>query len=219
MSNYRRKNPVLKYKRVIIAVEGKKREKQYFEWFQTQVRQGITVVVLPPPDKEDNTMPAEDNGGVKPHEVLARLQNYCTSAKNAVDKADELWLVFDCDKNDYDKYHTMEELKNEMERVDLRSQNRFLAPSNPCLEVWLHLHLEELDTSKPHYSQKLKQKVGAMNNGSGFDSKLHITPATIQAAIARAKAIDKPQELVPPNPGTRVYQLAEVLMELVNNKT
>jgi hypothetical protein len=94
----------------------------------------------------------------------------------------------------------------------------FLAVSNPCFELWLLLHFEDL----PNQSVERKQEV--LGNKGGFlksevNRRLaplteyidHFVPHT-DHAIARSKLLDtKSGERWPSGLGTRVYRLVEQL--------
>ena len=103
-----------------------------------------------------------------------------------------------------------------------------MALSNPCFELWLLLHLEDVSLLTPEEQKqwkenrrmsrrtdpflklRLRQKMGSYHE-STYDAPALITH--VEEAIARAKALDNnPADRWPQTLGTRVYLLAESVM-------
>ncbi len=108
-------------KLIIIAAEGRKTEKQYFGIFKNH---RVQVVVIP----------SDDNRSA-PEYILARLNGY--TEEYQIGENDELWLMVDTDRWGAKK---LSEICQEAVK-----KNYLLAISNPCFEVWLYLHLREID--------------------------------------------------------------------------
>lgn len=104
--------------------------------------------------------------------------------------------------------------------------------SNPCFELWLLLHLVDATLLTPEEQQQwmenrrksknadpylkvqLRQEMGSYHE-SAYDAQMLI--AYVEDAIARAKALDKnPADRWPQTIGTRVYLLAESVMNKTN---
>lgn len=89
-----------------------------------------------------------------------------------------------------------------------------LAISNPCFEVWLCLHFQDLkdcDTTAKSFKLRLKEICGSYNS-----SKLDLIQFKphLNAAIDRAKLLHpEEQSYWPKTPGSHVYRLVEVLVE------
>ena len=106
-----------------------------------------------------------------------------------------------------------------------------MALSNPCFELWLLLHLEDVVSLTPEERQLwmenrrksknvdpylkvlLRQKMGSYHE-SAYDASSLI--AHVETAIERARALDKKTaDRWPQTLGTRVYLLAESVMNKI----
>lgn len=174
----------------IVATEGEKTEKQYFEMFRSSK---IQVKVIP-----------TESGQSSPDYVLKRLVQYCQDFQ--IGKDDELWFVSDVDRWRDEKLSQI---------CQMASQKGFeVAISNPCFEVWLILHFVEL----PTHFDKCSQVVDFLRNQLGGYSK-NIQPDRfhpyIPDAVERAKRLHtNPGERWPTQTGSHVYKLVEKLIVL-----
>jgi len=109
-------------KLIIIAAEGHKTEKQYFRIFENH---RVQVIVIP----------AKDNRSA-PEYILEKLNSYIKEYE--IGKDDQLWLMIDTDRWGDKKLS-----KICKEAIQKKYD---LAVSNPCFEVWLYLHFDEIDT-------------------------------------------------------------------------
>ncbi|MEA3523146.1 MAG: RloB family protein, partial [Campylobacterota bacterium] len=170
----------------IIATEGRKTEKQYFSMFGNR---GCQVKVIT----------NEDNKSAPAH-ILEQLKRF--KKEYQLKEDDELWLMVDVDRwGD----------KNLATVVSQAGQKKFqLAVSNPCFEVWLYLHHDDLD-HQPINARQMKQKLKNLLGGYN-SSNLDPTKFTehIEDAITRAKALDtNREERWPSKTGTHVYKVVE----------
>jgi hypothetical protein len=216
--NYKRKAGNYDPKKIIIAVEGGKREKQYFDWYSSQ-DSTVNVVVLAPSNEEDEDGNIVDMvGKVKPHEILERLIKYAEKPENNIGKYDLIYIVFDADK--FNEYHEIEAFLEAIRTTkELKAESRNLALSMHCFEFWLLLHLMDYQQGQTWDNcQSLKTHLGTVING-GFNSGIHISPETIAKAINQAKSIDlnNPSPIMPTNPGTKVYLVAEKLLDALES--
>jgi RloB-like protein len=180
----------------IIATEGKETEKQYFSLFQNQ---RIKVVVLDA---------GEDNRSA-PKWVLDRLDKF----KDEYDLSteDSLWLMFDVDR------WNIKQLTGVCR--ESRQKRYSLAISNPCFELWLYLHLADLNFDHENHTKALKcgeiESLLRIWDGGYNKSNLNLQlyKDFYLDAITRAKALEvKPQKYWPKNPGTQVYKVLEDLL-------
>lgn len=125
---------------------------------------------------------------------------------------DELWLVLDVDHwADADHVQTFRDVCSEALRKGYQ-----LAHSNPCFELWLLLHLIDLDESRDLPScadvkALLKQQLGGY--GKNRISQENFPPETIKSALRRAECLDrKPDDRWPQCTGTHVYRLVKKLV-------
>ena len=220
MSAYRKKNPLKQVpSQIIIAVEGAT-ESDYYELIAMQAPQYIKVEILAPKNEKDldgNTV--DKLGMVKPHHLHGRVKRYCEKAQNNVLPDDQIWVVLDADK--FYKHHELQEfLQAFLSDKDLKAETRVLVRSNPCFEIWKHLHLHDLPIEAAFGScEPVVKLVGKLDNGHGFDCDKHTTQEYIDAAIARAEKLTPdaaPNMIQLSSPGTSLHLLAKELQRLIN---
>ena len=176
----------------VVATEGEKTEKIYFEFFNgVEYRKKIQVKVLP-----------TKKGKSSPKAVIKRLQDY--AQKTRLKPKDEFWVVIDDDERPKEQ---LQAVANECKQKD----NYFLAISNPCFELWLILHQENPKTPDNVHlcEQELTRLLGQKYNKSDYDLRKLIPH--IETAIRHAKRLDT--EEIPSSVGTRVYLLVEKLSQ------
>lgn len=120
---YKRGEPHRDARLFVIVCEGNKREKEYF----TKLAEGhrrVKVRLLPPTD--------DDSGKSAPKYVIERATAYVE--EYGLHEEDQLWLVMDIDGWD-------ENLLRSIGKECEEKSGWNIALSNPCFEVWLHLHL------------------------------------------------------------------------------
>lgn len=151
--------------------------------------------------------------------MLKQLNDY--KGHYELESDDELWLVVDRDR-------WTEAMLSRVARECAQNNFMHVALSNPCIELWLLLHLVDatLLTSEeeqlwmdnrrksknadPYLKVRLRQEMGSYHESS-YDAKMLIEH--VDVAIARAEALDKnPADRWPQTLGTRVYLLAESVM-------
>ena len=197
---------------IVIASEGKDTERIYFKALAKEyTNPRVHVHILERSEDEQNSS--------SPEHVLKQLNDY--KGHYELESDDELWLVVDRDRW----------TEAMLSRVATEcAQNNFMhvALSNPCIELWLLLHLVDatLLTSEeeqlwmdnrrksknadPYLKVRLRQEMGSYHESS-YDAKMLIKH--VDVAIARAEALDKnPADRWPQTLGTRVYLLAESVM-------
>lgn len=175
----------------VIATEGKETEKQYFENF------GSSKVKI-------EILPAGDDNKSAPEYVLERLNQF--KDKYDINEDDELWLVLDVDR--------WGDKKLSLICTEATQKRYYLAISKPCFEVWLCLHLGDLDPEDrtcDHFQDRLKSMLqGYRKNNVNFDDY----QPHIQDAIQRGKELDKnPSGYWPLEIGTHVYKLVENIVQ------
>ena len=176
----------------VVATEGEKTEKLYFDEFKPSRDAVMQVKVLE--NKQHKT---------KPKDCLERLKSY--EANYQLGPEDELWLMIDRD--------SWEEAElNEVARKIEKRANYFLALSNPCFELWLYLHLRD---NKPfnHRHQllpELEKLLGSYGKGNYDAARI---AESVDAAIERAEKLDTPpQNPWPKQQGTHVYRLMKRIL-------
>jgi RloB-like protein len=180
----------------VIATEGKDTEKQYFEMFGNRK---LKVEVLATGD---------DNKSA-PEYVLERLNKFIETYD--LNDDDEFWLVLDVDR--WVKPTQLIAVCREA-----RQKGYQLAISNPCFEIWLSLHFEDLnpkDNTCKHFQVRLRNVLGSYNK-SNLDLALY--KPKIQDAIDRARNLDlKSSAYWPSTLGSHVYKLVESILQSLDS--
>lgn len=196
---------------VIIATEGTDTEPVYFEAVKADLcSSNVHVEVL-----------KREEGGSNPENVYYQLQIFKDEYNIADD--DELWVVVDRDKQSW-----TEKMLSEIALYCHQGKNLRFCVSNPCFELWLLLHLEDVASYSPDELQQLRENRKTTKTGptwlkrkmrqllgsyseSNYDVS-RILP-TIDAAIDRAVKLDvNPTDRWPQDIGTRVYLLVRSIM-------
>ena len=197
---------------IVIASEGKDTERIYFRALAKEyTNPRVHVHILERSKDEQNNS--------SPEHVLKQLNDY--KGHYELESDDELWLVVDRDR-------WTEAMLSRVATECAQDNFMHVALSNPCIELWLLLHLvdatllipeeqqlwmENRRKSKnadPYLKVRLRQEMGSYHESS-YDAKMLIEH--VEVAIARAKALDKiPADRWPQTLGTRVYLLAESVM-------
>jgi hypothetical protein len=173
---------------IIIATEGERTEKKYFE-SALFGNHRVQVKVLPSTD-----------GLSAPNHVLRRLREFANTTELQGD--DQLWLVIDKDR------WTNASLSTVCASTLRRNKKVKTALSNPCFELWLYLHCKDWDNgviNSKDMEIKLRALLGSYNKS---DPDISSFIGLVNNAAERAKTLDKqPSNRWPTNPGTHVYKL------------
>ena len=174
--------------RFVIAVEGAKREVQYFETLVDGQRR-IKVKVVKPLNNQS-----------APGRVLDQLKAFAKTEGLLPD--DVVWMVVDTDR-------WSERQLMSVHRA-CKDKGWALAISNPCFELWLYLHYAELPKDYKGSCQQLKTDLGQITTPSGYQVEKALE--LLNAAIERAEVLDSDAELVlPPVNVTQVYRVVTAM--------
>jgi hypothetical protein len=222
--NFERKTAYIELEKIfVIACEGAKTEKQYFQYIGTCVESNIRIETLPTNSK--------NNDGTDPDSVKKRLDKY--KKEYNLNANDEMWLVID-----YDKHFAKKDAVAFC--MELQKESYQMAMSNPCFELWLLLHLKRIDEFSSQEQDcifenqkqgnknyidvvlgKAQDEIRADGKIRGYNKVVHkdiyFPPldkiSRINHAIANTKLLDaKKQEDYPTSLGTHVYKLVEKLL-------
>ena len=180
----------------LIIAEGE-REDLYFGYFEKQSGDyDVNVEIVP-----------REDGKSAPKHIDDRLEKYKDSEKWLPSYGDQLWFIFDVDKWGEQLHELVKECEHD--------SRWHIAISNPCFEVWLHYHnnasISGMTTCDDLKRELQRQKLGH------FDTKIYAPQ--IEAAIINSKATDThPGQLFPAELQTKVYKLAEQLLDLMKTK-
>lgn len=197
---------------IVIASEGKDTERIYFKALAKEyTNPRVHVHILERSATEKNNS--------SPEHVLKQLNDY--KEQYALEADDELWLVVDKDR-------WTEAMLSRVATECSQHDYMHMALSNPCIELWLLLHLVDATPltpeerqqwlenrrnsrrTDPYLKMRLRQEMGSYHE-SAYDAQLLIVH--VEEAIERAKTLDKnPTDRWPQTLGTRVYLLAESVM-------
>jgi hypothetical protein len=201
------KDPAL----VVIATEGEKTEQQYFEGVKTKCIENASKIKL-------EILPPRLKGNSAPKQVLEQLNQY--KKKYGLNSHDELCMVIDRDKQSWSEA----ELSTIAQQC---AQKQFLlALSNPAFEIWLLLHLKDINDYSPeekttlleNKSQSLKNELKTLlpcfnPNKLKIDQFWDFIPT----AIERAQTLDVvPQDRWPNTLGTRIYLVMKKIIATVD---
>ena len=198
---------------IVIATEGRKTEKNYFDDLKDfYLSKKIHVVIIPNEDDKSD-----------PQNTLKRLDGFYQ--KYQIGEKDELFLVIDRDR------WPETNLLNVFEECQLKEMTMCL--SNPCFELWLLLH--EKDVSECPGTEKTllfeNKKENKLKRSKTFlDKKLmkywggysktkkdfSFLMGKVNVAIKNARKLDlNPRERWQNHLGTRVYLIAEKIVDLM----
>ncbi len=180
---------------IVIATEGRRTEKDYFNKF------GSTQIKL-------EILETGKDGLSDPKYVLDRLVDRLKLDDIDIAAGDSCWIVIDVDDR------TNEHLAQICERA---SEMGFgVAISNPCFEYWLYLHqFEPKELPSMVYDADQEKRAGAMKGLPPYEyRRLRFVEfrKDVNSAIARAKQNRQGgQSCIPKCPGTDVFKLVRML--------
>lgn len=176
----------------VIATEGERTEKLYFELFSSP---RVHVIVLS----------TASDGASGPNDVCNRLEIF--RAQYMMEPTDRLWLVADVDRW---RPHALRDVCRRCREI-----NASTAISNPCFEVWLIAHFADYDASDKT-CRAAKARLDALRTDkrerADYGTFVERTPFAMDRAIALDVAPEKPW---PKLPGTHVYRLVRELLDVV----
>ena len=127
---YTKEEPTKDAKLIVIYCEGKKREKDYFNYF-SEISSKIRLEVEAPSQHSDNSPSGLFSKAIGHTKKSEENPN----PKYNID--DEIWIVFDTDTWGEEQINSVKE--------DSKEYGWNIAQSNPCFEVWLFYHLFEFE--------------------------------------------------------------------------
>ena len=194
---------------IVIATEGAKTERIYFKDF-------ISPKYYQNPRVHVNVIKRKSNKSA-PKYVIDALDEFKKEYRLRGD--DELWMVIDTD-NWPDKQ--LSDVATKCHQKDYS-----LAVSNPCFELWLLLHVKDLDEYGADMLKKLESNHKVNQNRTVLENELSqildgynkSNPDTeaflphVRYAIQQAQKLEKDPDLRwPESLGTRVYLLANRIL-------
>lgn len=207
--SFERQEGVKSGRLIVIAAEGRETENIYFEAMKAFMHASdIHIEVL-----------RRETNNSSPEEVYRQIKGFVTEYD--LDDDDQLWAVVDKD-------NWPERMLSEV--ATRCHQNRYFnfCVSNPCFELWLILHFEDVEQYTPEDLKSLSEN--RRNSGRGatwtkrrlrtlmdsyreskYDAK-SLLPY-VEDAITRASSLDcSPHDRWPQTVGTRVYRLVKSIL-------
>jgi hypothetical protein len=192
---------------IVIATEGKKTEKVYFEYLSSRFKNSrVNVRVLTNVDNHSS-----------PEQVMGVMDNFLKEIQ--LEENDQCWLVIDRDRWETETLSRVASLCSQ--------KNISLAISNPSFEFWLLLHVKNLDeysneekdlillnrkvsTTRTWLERELVNILGSYNKSSPNCD--HFFPG-IDKAIHQAESLDiNPEHRWPNGLGSRVFRLVQIIL-------
>lgn len=201
-------------KMFILSYEGKISEKKYFEDFRNSELFNDSGLI------EIISLKRPTNRGSDPINVKKLLLE--AKKEYRFKDTDEFWLIIDRDDWEEIHNHNFDKLVEDCNK----EKNFFLAMSNPCFEIWLILHLKDINefdeveriklmsNEKISNSKNYIDKVLSEIQGRGYNKRPNpriFLPLT-KIAIVRAKELDIENQDYPKQLGTHIYKLIEKLI-------
>lgn len=193
---------------IVIAAEGRNTENIYFESIRVSLcASDVHVEVL-----------HRDSNASNPENVYEQIRGFM--AEYNIEDDDQLWIVVDKDK-------WKDKMLSSVAQHCAQNDNLHFCVSNPCFELWLLLHIEDVASYSKEQRQELSinKKVNSqdtwlkkrMKDLTGHYRESDYNAAAlllhIDTAIERARKLDvSPIDRWPQSIGTRVYLLALSIM-------
>ncbi len=194
----------------VVATEGKDTERIYFEALRKKLQMSrIRLEIL-----------SSDNNESAPNKVFERLQKF--QDLYDVNQKDQLWVIIDKD-------HWKDKMLSEIAQYCFSQKNYYMGLSNPCFELWLLLHCEDVmaydqdelaalkankkinKNSDTWIKRKIRSILGSYTESS-YDVERLL--ANLPVAISRAVKLDvNKKERWPQGIGTRVYRLVKNILK------
>ena len=194
--SYRRRESFKDSSMFIIGYEGNIKDPKYFYRIEEELIEPRKAFIHPLPP---------DNGESAPKKVLERVKDFVEDPKRGVDiePGDNIWFVLDVDRYPKVQFDEVNEYCN-MEK------QRKLAISNPCFEIWLWMHIEDVDKITSKTSKMLKNELHEKLNSLSFNGDYI---PFMKDAIKRAYIADSSKTYYPDSYSTKVHLLVEELLK------
>lgn len=207
---FERNPPSRDAKSIYIFCEGRRREFDYFSYFkEIDSRINIEVNELAP---DDNNSP-QGLFDIAINSICPTKNNSNQPKYNFIE-GDEVWIVIDSDPDkDNSRLGQIEYIKTESAKI----RDWYVVESNPCFEVWLYFHQDEIlpDYPVPDTCKDWKLQVNKLIKG-GFDSRRH--PIFIEEAANNAKKSHETNNYVLDAGYTEVYRLGFSIIRILGEK-
>lgn len=216
--NKRLENKLETRRLIILACEGSNTERLYFEAHFKHLKaaqrlSNLSCVFAP-------------HQHTNPTGVLEDLLNYSDAFDNTYKDFEHRWIVIDRDEERCGGGgHTLQDFNEVLQKASKNRPVIETAWSNPSFEIWylLHFHYHNTAIDRDQVIEKLNRNLSAPYNKSDPEifSKLSNLekPQGCEFAIRNARRLHNDAKALglnaaDTNPGTLVYELVELLLEL-----
>jgi hypothetical protein len=191
----------------LIACEGANREKDYFQTLALSRRnKRLKVCIISPQDANtDESEIADSRHKSAPKWALSRVVKFVEENGINFETGDCLWFVLDTDR--WGK--VLFEIKQECDKSGWQ-----MALSNPCFEVWLILHVADIQNVAASTCQEFKREIPLKFQG-GYNVQVFTQKDFVEKAMERAAAIDLVEGAFPELKTTKVHKVALELLEML----
>ena len=199
---------------VVIASEGRCTESIYFSAVKDKLRAlNVHVEIL-----------SRDTNESSPESVHAQITDFMRQYN--IEDDDELWIVID-----RDRWH--ERMLSQVAQLCAQNPHLNFCMSNPCFELWLLLHLEDVrkydeptttalianrksSSGLTWLKRRMRDLLGSYSESNYEVSRLL---PNVSSAMEIARKLDvNPSDRWPQTIGTRVYRLMGSITELNKHK-
>lgn len=192
--SYKKGTPFRDARLFVIIAEGE-REDTYFRWFNAR-NSRINIHII-----------ERDENASAPKLFIGRLNKAQEEDKYSPQADDQVWFVCDVDR----WRDQIEELRIDCEQVP----NWNIAVSNPCFEIWLHLHSGDIQFPEDTTCGNLKTRLTQSLLGH-YDPEIYCLQ--VDHATTRARNADNtPDSFFPDKMRTKLYKLAESMLTVLGN--
>lgn len=189
---YKKEKPFRDARLFFIIAEGD-REDKYFHFFN-EINPRIKVQIVP-----------REGGKSAPKFFLERVNKIKDAGDWSESENDELWFICDVDRWERSQIDELNAICQDVQQWNL-------AISNPCFEVWLHLHAGDME-DKGEACSDLKKSLQDKHLGH-FNT--HKYCAHIAIAAENARKADKDQNhYFPKRMTTKLYNLASNMLNVL----
>jgi RloB-like protein len=188
--------------RVLIVTEGEKTEPQYFDEIRKKLRISAARIRI-----------ADSDYGTEPRQIVDYAADLFREQERQFDK---VFAVFD--RDEHRTYHdALQACARTKLRNDQKKWVKFRAvPSNPCFELWLLLHCEDIHDllHRNEIYRKLKQHIPDYEKA--FPGTFERTHPALRDAVIRAKRLQaryRPEDDTE-GPYTNVDTVVDLLLSM-----
>ena len=178
---------------IVIASEDTYAVRDYFSRFRTR---RVQFVIIP-----------TAHGQSAPANVIVRLDNF--KDDTATEEDDQFWLCID-----KDHWANSGHIANLAQVLQHCAQKRYqVAISNPCFELWLLLHFEDVGPTDQRTCRQIARRLSEL--AGGYTKKhcglLPLNETMVKDAVKRAQSLDTSTSLIPDAQSTGVYRIIAAL--------